>query len=178
MIDKKRVATIWLDGCSGCHMSFLDMDELLIDLSELIDLVYGPLVDFKDIPPDIDIALIEGAISSDEDLEKAKCMRANSKLLISFGDCAVAGNVPSMRNTFPVKDVMKRAYEENASHNQSLPDQSIPTLLPQARPVHEYVKVDVFIPGCPPSAAAIHAVLVALLNGETPNISEMTRFGA
>lgn len=178
MTDKKRVATIWLDGCSGCHMSFLDMDELLIDLSHSIELVYSPLVDHKDIPKDIDITLIEGAVSSDEDLEKARHLRANSKILISFGDCAVAGNVPSMRNRFEVDDVMDRAYVENAQANPSIPDQVIPTLLPQTRPVHEYVTVDYYIPGCPPSATAIHTALSALLKGDTPNISEVTRFGA
>lgn len=178
MTEKARVATIWLDGCSGCHMSFLDMDELLIDLSELIDVVYSPLVDMKEIPSDIDVALIEGAISSDEDLEKAKKLRANSKIVISFGDCAVAGNVPSMRNHFEVKDVMSRAYEENASNNPCFPDKVVPTLLPQTRPLHEHIKVDMYIPGCPPSAAAIHAALSSLLSGEIPNVNEFTRFGA
>lgn len=177
-MNKKKLATVWLDGCSGCHMSVLDMDELLIELNELIELVYSPLVDHKIIPDDIDITLVEGAISSTDDLEKIHKLRKNSAMLVSLGDCAVTGNVPSMRNHFNVNEVMKRSYEENVDENPGSPTSVVPQLLPQTRPVHEYVPVDFYIPGCPPSAAAIHHVLVELLNGRKPDVSEMTRFGA
>lgn len=177
-MTKKKLATVWLDGCSGCHMSILDMDELLIELNEVIELVYSPLVDLKVIPEDIDICLVEGAISSTEDLEKIKKLRKNSELIVSLGDCAVTGNVPSMRNHFNVGEVMSRSYEENADENPGSPTRVVPQLLPQTRPVHEYVKVDLYIPGCPPSASAIHHVLVELLEGRCPDINEMTRFGA
>ncbi len=159
-------------------MSVLDMDELLIELNEIIELVYSPLVDHKTIPEDIDITLVEGAISSTDDLEKINKLRANSAMIVSLGDCAVTGNVPSMRNHFNVKDVLHRSYEENVDENPCIPMLQIPQLLPQSKPVHEYVKVDYFIPGCPPSAAAIHHVLVELLNGNKPEVTEVTQFGA
>src|SRR5689334_14543206 len=95
---KTRLATIWLDGCSGCHMSFLDMDERLLALTSQMDLVYSPLVDRKDFPDQVDVTLVEGSVSSDGDLEKILHVREHTRLLVSLGDCAVTGNVPSMRN--------------------------------------------------------------------------------
>ncbi|HEX2908064.1 MAG TPA: hypothetical protein VHO69_14435 [Phototrophicaceae bacterium] len=177
-MSKVRVATVWLDGCSGCHMSFLDIDERLIELAQYIEVVYSPLVDPKVFPESVDVALIEGAVSSNEDLEKVRHIRAHTKILISLGDCAVTGNVPSMRNSFKVDDVLNRAYIENASVQQQIPNVSVPTLLPRVVPVHSVVPVDIFVPGCPPSADTIYFVLSELLQGRTPDMSERSRFGA
>jgi len=148
-MSKARVATVWLDGCSGCHMSMLDMDERLVELSDRLDLVYGPLVDTKEYPENVDIVLVEGAVSTREDLEKILKIRQRTKIVVSLGDCAVTANVPSMRNRFPVEAVEQRAYIENAQLNQQVPRIVVPPLLPTSRPVHEFVKVDVFVPGCP-----------------------------
>jgi len=177
-MNKTRLATAWLDGCSGCHMSFLDMDERLIELAGLVDLVYSPLVDTKEFPENVDVVLVEGAVSSEEDLEKIRKIRKRTKILISLGDCAVTANVPSIRNQFPVEAVEHRAYIENAQLNQQVPRQVIPRLLPKSRPVHEFVKVDVFVPGCPPSADTIHFLLTELLAGRMPDLTKKTRFGA
>jgi NAD-reducing hydrogenase small subunit len=177
-VSKLRLATVWLDGCSGCHMSLLDMDERLIDLADKVDLVYSPLVDTKIFPEDVDITLVEGAVSSEEDLHKIETVRARSKTLISLGDCAVTANVPSMRNPFGVKAVCDRAYRENVTLDAGLPDQEIPALLDRVRPVHEVVAVDLFVPGCPPAADVIFYVLTELLEGRTPKLSAKTRFGA
>ena len=178
MNGKARLATVWMDGCSGCHMSFLDMDERLLALANQIELVYSPLVDQKEFPPDVDITLVEGSVSSVEDLEKILHFRSRTKLLVSLGDCAVTANVPSMRNPFNVDCVLRRGYEENADVNRQPPTENIPKLLPRARPLHEVVKVDVYIPGCPPSADSIYFALTELLAGRTPEISSKTRFGA
>jgi len=175
---KKRLATVWLDGCSGCHMSFLDLDERLIELAEKVDLVYSPLVDIKEFPADVDIALIEGAVSSEEDLHKIQMIRKKTRTLVSLGDCSVTANVPGMRNPFGTKAVCDRAYTENVTLNPGTPNQVIPALLPYARPVHEVVNVDVFIPGCPPSADTIYYALSELLEGRQPELSAKTRFGA
>jgi NAD-reducing hydrogenase small subunit len=175
---KKRLATVWLDGCSGCHMSFLDMDERLIELVGKVDLVYSPLVDAKVFPPDVDITLVEGAVSSEEDLHKIRVIRERTKLLVSLGDCAVTANVPAMRNPFTVESLYDRAYRETATLDPGTPCQYIPRLLPYARPVHEVVHVDVYVPGCPPSADVIYYALTELLEGRTPELSQKTRFGA
>jgi len=177
-MSKLKVATVWLDGCSGCHMSFLDMDERLLDLAKLVDIVYSPIVDAKEFPEMVDIALVEGAVASVDDEKKIKKVRAHSKLLVSMGDCAVAGNVPSMRNPIGPEPILNRAYIENADIQQQIPCVVVPKLLKIVRPIHEFVNVDVFLPGCPPSADTFHAALTALATGAPLDISALTRFGA
>ena len=176
-MSKAKLATVWLDGCSGCHMSLLDMDERLLALLEKADLVYSPLVDEKIFPQDVDVTLVEGAVSSEEDLHKIRAVRERTRILVSLGDCAVTSNVPSMRNPFTTKSVYDRAYRENVTLDPGTPNQVIPALLPHARPVHEIVKVDIFVPGCPPSADVIFHVLSELVEGRQPNVNEITRFG-
>ena len=176
-MSKVRLATVWLDGCSGCHMSFLDMDERILQVAPLIDLVYSPLVDFKEFPENVDVTLVEGAVSSVEDVEKIRKIRGRTKLLVSLGDCAVTSNVPGMRNSFPLQDVLDRAYKENAQFNQSIPSTTIPPLIDQCRPVHHYVKVDFFVPGCPPHADTIFYAVQELLAGRMPDPAKCQHFG-
>lgn len=176
-MSKATIATIWLDGCSGCHMSFLDIDEVLLELATKIELVYSPLVDNKTFPDSVDVTLVEGAVSNEDDLHKIKHVRRHTKTLVSLGDCAVTGNVPSMRNPFKIDDIVNRAYIENVALNPQVPDQIIPKLLPKVRPVHHVVDVDVVVPGCPPSSRTILYVLAELLEGRIPDLSTMARFG-
>ncbi len=174
---KLRLATVWLDGCSGCHMSLLDMDERLLVLLQQADLVYGPLVDHKAFPEQVDLTLVEGAVSSREDWEKIIHIRAHTTTLVSLGDCAVTGNVPSMRNQCGVGPVMERAYIETVDVAPQIPNQVVPPLLGRVRPVHEVVHVDVFVPGCPPPADAIFTAISELLAGRMPDLRMLTRFG-
>jgi NAD-reducing hydrogenase small subunit len=175
MSGKIRLATVWLDGCSGCHMSLLDTDERLIDLARRVTVVWGPLVDHKEFPEDVDVTLVEGAISSEEDLHRIRVVRARTKILVSLGDCAVTGNVPAMRNKFGADAILRRAYLENATVEPQLPREVVPPLRSIVRPVHEAVPVDVFVPGCPPPAELIFSVLTDLLEGKAP--SPEARFG-
>ena len=177
-MSKIKLATVWLDGCSGCHMSFLDMDERLLTLATQFDLVYSPLVDFKEYPESVDVALVEGAISSVEDEHKIHHIRNRTTLLVAMGDCAVTGNVPAMRNPFGPLPILERAYHENASAQQQTPCKIVPALLDKVRPVHEFVDVDLYLPGCPPSADTFHTVLTELLAGRIPDVASLTRFGA
>ncbi|MCS6861469.1 MAG: hypothetical protein NZT92_14245 [Abditibacteriales bacterium] len=177
MSEKVRLATVWLDGCSGCHMSFLDMDERLLEILSKADIVYSPLVDFKEYPDGVDVALVEGAVSSEEDERKIRTIREKTKILVSLGDCAVTANVPSMRNPFGVDAILQRAYVENATVQPQIPAADLPPLLPRSRPIHEFVKVDVFIPGCPPSADTIYFAVSELVAGRIPDLSARARFG-
>jgi len=177
-MSKLKLATVWLDGCSGCHMSFLDMDERLLELAEVVDLVYSPIVDAKEFPDEVDIALVEGAVSSVDDEKKIRKVRDHSGMLVAMGDCAITGNVPSMRNPIGPEAILDRAYIENASAQPQIPLVVVPRLLKIVRPIHEFVKVDVFLPGCPPSADTFHTALTALVNGGPLDIPALTRFGA
>ena len=170
---KIRLATVWLGGCAGCHMSFLDLDEFLIDLADAVELVYSPIVDVKDYPENVDLCLIEGAVCNEDNLEILHKIRARTKTLVAFGDCAVTGNVPAMRNQFGldnVENVLQRAYVENAQFNPVKPkeDGIVPKLLERVTPVHEAVRVEYFLPGCPPPAARIKSLVAQLLAGQTP----------
>jgi NAD-reducing hydrogenase small subunit len=175
-VSRPRIATVWLDGCSGCHMSFIDLDERLLDVFERADLVYSPLVDQKEYPDGVDVCLVEGAVSSMEDLHKIRLIRERTKTLVAFGDCAVTSNVPGMRNPIGVQALLERAYLENVTLNPQIPTEVVPALLPTSIPVHEVVKVDVFLPGCPPSADLIHGLLMDLLDGRAPDAAG-ARFG-
>jgi NAD-reducing hydrogenase small subunit len=159
-------------------MSFLDLDERLLAIAEKAELVYSPLVDQKEFPPDVDIALVEGAVSSEDDLRKIQIIRQRTKTLVSLGDCAVTANVPSMRNKYPLQMSLDRAYRENVTLDPGTPSEVVPRLLEKVRPVHEVVPVDVFIPGCPPSADTIFYAVSELLEGRSPDLSAMTRFGS
>jgi NAD-reducing hydrogenase small subunit len=173
---KPQLATVWLGGCSGCHMSFLDLDERLIDLAARVELCASPLTDYKDFP-EVDITLVEGAVANADHLDHIQEIRQRTKVLVSLGDCAVTGNITALRNIFPVESVLDRAYRENATVVTGIPsgNGAVPRLLDRVRPVHEVVKVDYFIPGCPPSADTIHDFVMALLDGRTPVLDG--RFG-
>jgi len=177
MTEKARIATLWLDGCSGCHMSLLDIDERLLDIAPLIDLVYSPVVDNKEFPENVDLTLVEGAIASDEDIEKMKLVRSRTKLLVALGDCAVTGNVPALRNNFLLEDVLRRGYVDNATDNPGTPTHEVPKLEAKVIPLHELVHVDLFVPGCPPSADLIFFVLSEVLAGRIPDLSTQCHFG-
>ena len=176
MNPKPRLATVWLGGCSGCHMSFLDLDERLIDLAQRVQLCASPLTDYKNFP-EADITLVEGAVANADHLRHIREIRQRTKVLVSLGDCAVTGNVTALRNIFSVEDVLDRAYRENATVVTGIPSGNgvVPMLLDRVRPLHEVVKVDYFIPGCPPSADTIHDFVIALLDGRTP--AQDVRFG-
>lgn len=180
---KVRLATVWFGGCSGCHMSFLDLDEFLIDLVDLVDIVYSPVVDMKDYPENVDVCLIEGAICNEDNLELLHKIRQRTKVLVSFGDCAVTANVPAIRNQLGLSNaesVLQRAYIENAQDNQRLPkeDGIVPPLLKRVMPVHEAVYVEHFLPGCPPPAAHIKALVSQMLSGVEPKLEgKQIKFG-
>jgi NAD-reducing hydrogenase small subunit len=175
-MSKPSVATVWLDGCSGCHMSLIDMDERILDIFSRANLVYSPLVDYKDYPEHVDVCLVEGAVSSEDDLHKIKLVREHTDTIIAFGDCAVTSNVPGMRNPIGVDPLLDLAYRENVTVNPQIPTEVVPALLPKSIPVHKVVDVDVFLPGCQPSADLIYTLLDDLLSGRVPETAG-SRFG-
>lgn len=179
-MERVRLATIWFGGCSGCHMSFLDLDEFLIDVLEKVEIVFSPIVDVKEYPENVDVCLIEGAVYNDDHVEMAHKIRKRTKIVCSFGDCAVTSNVCGMRNALGGPEVpLEYAYVDLADTNQGIPCEPgiVPNLLEKAMPLHEVIRVDKFLPGCPPSAAEIKALILNLLGAGEPLSGEQLKFG-
>ena len=176
-MDKVRIGTCWLDGCSGCHMSLLDLDEGIVALLRKVEIVFGPLVDAQEWPEGTDVALIEGAVSSQDDVKLAQTARARSRIVVALGDCAVTGNVPAMRNGIPVRRLLERIYVEGATAQPGIPTDGVPALLKRVQPLHETIEVDIHVPGCPPRPNAILQVLSELLEGRRPDLGSKLRFG-
>ncbi len=169
-MEKPKLATASLAGCFGCHMSVLDIDERILKLVELVDFDKSPIDDFKEFTGRCQIGLIEGGCCMEENVHVLQKFRKNCDILISVGDCATNGGIPAMRNGIPLKECLEEAYLNGPSvYNPSgkLPDdENIPLVLDRVYPCHEVVKIDYFLPGCPPSADTIWEALVALLNNK------------
>ena len=170
MSEKKTIATISLAGCFGCHMSFLDMDLKVIDLFELVDLNKSPLNDIKEFTQKVDIGIIEGGVCNDENVEVLRNFRKNCHTLVSLGECAIMGGLPALRNNVPLKDCLEEAYINVPTNNKKkdiIPcHEDLPKILDKVYPCHEVVKIDYFLPGCPPSGETIWQALKALVLGE------------
>jgi len=173
----KKISTIWLSGCSGCHMSILDIDEKLIELIKKVKIVKStPIVDVKDFPY-ADIGIVEGAVATKEDEENLKKLRESCKVLVAIGDCACFGGITSYRNLFEKEDVLSKVFIENADKGKIPQSNLIPTLLEKVKPVNAIVNVDCYIPGCPPNANVILYALNELLAGRIPILpSEIVSF--
>ena len=167
---KPKVATTSLAGCFGCHMSLLDIDERILKLVELVDFDKSPIDDIKKFTGRVTVGLIEGGCCNQENVHVLQDFRKHCDILISVGDCATMGGIPAMRNMIPLKECLEEAYLNGPTvHNPAgkIPnDPEIPMLLNKVYPAHEVVKIDYFLPGCPPTADTLWEALVALLSGK------------
>jgi NAD-reducing hydrogenase small subunit len=172
---KLKVATTSLAGCFGCHMSFLDIDERLLDLLELVEFDRTPLTDIKQVGAHgpCDIGIVEGGVCNAENVHVLREFRSNCKLLVAMGACAVNGGLPAQRNHLDLRDILATVYETEHGLTQGtrIPnDPELPLPLNQVHPIHEVVKIDYFLPGCPPPADAIWKFLTDLIAGRTPQL--------
>jgi NAD-reducing hydrogenase small subunit len=174
-MNKPKIASDWICGCAGCHMSLLDMDERILKIVELADLRATPITDLKE--PDesgVDVGILEGGVNNSANEEVTHKMRKRAKILVALGDCAVFGGVPAMRNFCGVEAALKRAYVEAESNEPGsrIPDDPELATMTQARAIHEVVPVDYSVPGCPPDADTIFYVLSELAQGREPEIKD------
>jgi NAD-reducing hydrogenase small subunit len=167
MTEKIRLATASLAGCFGCHMSFLDIDERILELVELVEFDRSPITDIKTIG-ECDVGIIEGGVANEENVEVLREFRQHCKVLVAMGACAINGGIPAMRNQFELRECLQESYIDGVGVvNPHIPnDPEIPMLLNKVHPIYEVVKVDYFLPGCPPSADAIWTFLNELLAGD------------
>jgi len=168
---KPRIATVSFAGCFGCHMSLLDIDDRILELVDAVDFDRSPIDDIKELG-ECDIGLIEGGIANSENLHLLKEFRSKCTVLVSMGDCAVMGGIPALRNGISLRECLDEAYLNGPTVVDGIipNDPDIPTLLDKVYPVHEIVKIDYHLPGCPPSADAILESVSALLEGRTPDL--------
>ncbi len=171
MANKIKIATTSLAGCFGCHMSLLDLDERLTALADIIEFDRSPFTDIEHCNP-CDIGLIEGGVCNSENIHVLREFRRNCKTLVAVGACAINGGLPALRNFFKLEDCLLEAYFNGIGvDNPQIPsDPELPLLLDKLRPIHEIVKVDYFMPGCPPSAEVFWAYLTALIEGREPSL--------
>ncbi|RMH74296.1 MAG: NADP oxidoreductase [Gemmatimonadetes bacterium] len=174
-MSKPVVATTSLAGCFGCHMSILDIDERILDLIELVEFDKSPINDIKTFSRECDIGLIEGGCCNSENVEVLRDFRKHCKTLILVGECAIMGGLPALRNNIPIKECLEEAYLNSPSVTENeeriIPnDDELPIILNKVYPCQEIVKIDYYLPGCPPRADLIWETLVALIEGRKPKL--------
>lgn len=174
-MSKPVIATASLAGCFGCHMSLLDIDERIFKLIELVEFNKSPIDDIKTFTKPVDVGLIEGGCCNSENVEVLRSFRKNCKVLVSVGECAIMGGLPALRNTIPLKECLDEAYLNSPTvgpEDRIIPnDEDLPIILDKVYPCHEVVKIDHFLPGCPPSADLIWEALTALVEGRPLNLT-------
>ncbi len=174
-MSKPTIATASLAGCFGCHMSILDIDDRILKLIELVEFNKSPIDDIKTFTKFVDVGLIEGGVSNSENVEVLRTFRKYCRVLVSVGECAVMGGLPALRNGIPVRECLEEAFLNSPSvapEDRLIPnDEEIPIVLDKVYPCHEIVKIDYFLPGCPPPADLIWEALTALIEGRPLNLT-------
>jgi NAD-reducing hydrogenase small subunit len=174
-MSKPKVASDWMAGCAGCHMSLLDIDERIVKIAELVDIRATPITDLKEPDEDgVDVGILEGGVNNTANEEVAHKMRERAKILVALGDCAVFGGVPALRNFCGIQEALRRAYIEAESNDSEgvIPDDPELATMTKVRSVNEVVPVDVFVPGCPPDADTIFHALAELAQGRIPELKD------
>ncbi|HYA48787.1 MAG TPA: NADP oxidoreductase [Burkholderiales bacterium] len=168
-MSKPVIATASLAGCFGCHMSLLDIDDRILKLVELVQFDKSPVDDLKKFTRPVDIGLIEGGCCNSENVHVLRSFRKNCRTLVSVGECATMGGLPALRNGIPLAECLDEAYMNSPTvdpEDRLIPnDEELPIILDKVYPCHEIVKIDAFLPGCPPSADLIWEALTALIEG-------------
>lgn len=177
-----KVASDWLNSCSGCEVAIVDLGERLLTLLELVEFVHIPVLmdhkyygqkgEGKELTiPEADVGIISGGIRNAEHLEIAIEMREKCKYIVALGSCATHGGIPSLSNTYGNEDILQRYYSTRTTdQGPDRPKEGIPPLLEGSYALDERIKVDIFLPGCPPHPDQVFEALLSLLEGRPPNL--------
>jgi F420-non-reducing hydrogenase small subunit len=167
-----KIALEWLASCAGCEISILDLHEGILDLLNGAEIVYAPvLMDVKEVPDDIDIAIVSGSVRNEENKERLEELRKKSKTLIAYGTCACYGGITGMADLYRPEDVTARIYSDNPStESADVPSDVVPELLPIVHPAGDFTEVDYYLPGCPPKELLVWDILMPLIKGEVPKV--------
>lgn len=179
-----RVSEEWFSICAGCEVSILDIGEPLLAILPKLEFRHMPvLMDHKLLGqtgegkkleiPEADVGIITGGIRNEENKELALEMRAKCKTLIGLGSCACFGGIPALANQFTLEDLYEKVYRGSKSTESApTPSKGVPPLTDRVYALHEVVKVDLKIPGCPPTPEMIAGALTSLLDGTPFKLSE------
>ena len=187
MADKLKLAFYWAASCGGCEIAMLDIDEKILQVDQIADILFWPCaMDFKykdvEAMPDnhIDVCFFNGSIRNTEHEHIAKLLRQKSKIMIAYGACACWGGIKALGNFFKTEDLLNRAYKECESvdnPNNILPqaktevkegELTLPVTEPFIRSLDQVVKVEYYIPGCPPTPPVTSAAIDLLASGMVP----------
>lgn len=184
---KPKFAIYWAGSCGGCEIAFLDIREKILDVDKAVDLVFCPCImdtKYKDIEAmsdkEIDVCLFNGMIRNEENLHVAKLLRKKSKVLVAYGSCASEGCIPGLANLTHRDGIFQYVYSESPSvkNNKKILPQTqtkvkagqltLPLMFKYVRTLDQVVDIDYKMPGCPPVAEQIWAVIEAILSGNLP----------
>ncbi len=180
---KPKLALYWAASCGGCEIAVLDIKEKILDVDAAFDVVFWPVaVDFKvkDVEAmddgSIDLCLFNGAIRTSDNEYMAQLLRRKSKVLVAFGSCACEGCIPALSNTTTRAATMDWVYRDSPStvnpddirpQEQTVTPHGpveLPEFWDEVRTLDQTVTADYFVPGCPPQAHQIWAVLETVIN--------------
>ena len=159
---KPSIAVYKFSSCDGCQLSLLNMEDELLDLAEAVDIAYFLEATRAARPGPYDIAIVEGSITTEHEVERIKEVRRDAKILIALGTCATSGGVQALRNFADHKVYASKVYE----HPEFL------HYLPTSTPIAEHVAVDLELWGCPVNKRQVLEIITALLNNRRPNLPQ------
>ena len=158
-MSKPTVGIFGLTGCAGDQLAILNCEDQLLDLVALIDIREFLMASSEnDTECTLDLALVEGAVVSEKDAARLRVIRKRSKALVALGTCAVWGGVAAMDRGLDRKKLIEEVYGPTGLGYDSIP----------AKALHEVVKVDLNLTGCPIEKDHFLAAIANLLNGNAP----------
>jgi len=159
-MSKPRLGVFKFSSCDGCQLSILDAEDELLELLDMVELADFLEASSASTGPPYDVALVEGSISTEEEVERILRIRKESKMLVALGACATSGGLQALRNW------SRLGLFESAVY----PEPKVARALEKALPVSDFVAVDFELRGCPVSKTQLLQFFAATLRGAKPRL--------